>query len=107
MWRTSIPAPRGNAGEELLRVEDLAGRAKPGLRFARACIAAKCVGIAGLVGAGRTELLRAIFGLDPDSQPARSKLARYSGPASPRGRWAQGMGMVSEDRKIPGPAPSA
>jgi ribose transport system ATP-binding protein len=38
------------------------------------------LGIAGLVGAGRTTLLRKIF-------------------TPPRMRWTQGMGMVSEDRK--------
>jgi ribose transport system ATP-binding protein len=58
-------------------------------------------GIGGLVGAGRTELLRAIFGL----QAVRSgqvTVAAYSGPASPSSRWAQGVGMVSEDRKAEG-----
>lgn len=41
------------------------------------------VGIAGLVGAGRTEFLRRIF-------------------ADPGARWSQGMGFVSEDRKTEG-----
>lgn len=59
------------------------------------------LGIAGLVGAGRTELLRAIFGLDP-IRSGQIKLKVYSGPASPLQQWARGMGMVSEDRKIEG-----
>ncbi|MGH9384594.1 MAG: ATP-binding cassette domain-containing protein, partial [Vicinamibacterales bacterium] len=56
------------------------------------------LGIAGLVGAGRTELLRAIFSLDP-VRSGRVRVAGYSGGISPRGRWTQGVGMVSEDRK--------
>lgn len=60
------------------------------------------VGIAGLVGAGRTELLRAIFGIDParsgtllrDGQPVH-----FSGP---RDAIASGIGFVTEDRKDEG-----
>ena len=59
------------------------------------------MGIAGLVGAGRTELLRALFGLDAVSR-GQIRVEAYVGPASPAQRWAQGMGMVSEDRKTEG-----
>jgi ribose transport system ATP-binding protein len=55
-------------------------------------------GIAGLLGAGRTRLLRAIFGLDP-VRKGRVRLGVYSGAFPPHERWKQGMGMVSEDRK--------
>ena len=55
------------------------------------------LGIAGLVGAGRTRLLRTIFGLEPVAS-GRIRVGAYSGPASPRERWRQGMGMLSEDR---------
>jgi ribose transport system ATP-binding protein len=58
-------------------------------------------GIAGLVGAGRTELLRNIFGLDPIAS-GQITVAVYHGPASPHRRWNQGVGMVSEDRKTEG-----
>lgn len=46
------------------------------------------LGIAGLVGAGRTRLLRRIFGLDP-VKGGRIKVAS----------WQSGVGMLSEDRK--------
>jgi len=55
------------------------------------------VGIAGLLGAGRTRLLRAIFGLAP-VKAGRIRVAAYGGAATPNERWRQGMGMLSEDR---------
>jgi ribose transport system ATP-binding protein len=61
------------------------------------------LGIAGLVGAGRTELLRAIFSLDP-VRSGRVRVGAYAGASSPRQRWRQGAGMVSEDRKGEGVA---
>jgi ribose transport system ATP-binding protein len=54
-------------------------------------------GVAGLVGAGRTELLRAIFGLD-DVQSGQIRVGQWSGRAGPSDRWRQGVGFVSEDR---------
>ena len=57
------------------------------------------LGIAGLVGAGRTELLRALFGL----APVRSGQVTVKGvagrQANPRQRIEQGFGLLSEDRK--------
>ena len=61
------------------------------------------LGIAGLVGAGRTELLRAIFALDP-VRSGRVRIGAYAGGSSPHQRWRQGAGMVSEDRKGEGAA---
>jgi ribose transport system ATP-binding protein len=61
------------------------------------------LGLAGIVGSGRTELLRAVFGLDPvrsGKVVVRSvHLARHAGPAR---RIEQGVGMLSEDRKAEG-----
>jgi ribose transport system ATP-binding protein len=55
------------------------------------------LGIAGLLGAGRTRLLRAIFGLEP-VKSGRIRVGAYAGAAGPHDRWCQGMGMLSEDR---------
>jgi len=87
-------------GEVILEVSDLAGIANPksaSLELARG----EVLGIAGLVGAGRTELLRTIFGLAP-VQKGHLRVGAFIGPASPSVRWAQKVGMVSEDRKQEG-----
>jgi ribose transport system ATP-binding protein len=87
-------------GEMILEVNGLAGRVKPS-SASLAVHRGEIVGIAGLVGAGRTEFIRAIFGLDP-IQSGDVRLAAFSGAADPARRWAQGMGFVSEDRKSEG-----
>ncbi len=58
------------------------------------------LGIAGLIGSGRTELVRALFGLEPHAA-GRITLRGRTLPvlgASPAERLAQGFGYLSEDR---------
>ncbi len=85
-------------GEELLRVEDLSSPGKfCGVGFS--VRAGEVVGLAGLVGAGRSEVAQAVFGLDP----------RATGRVWVRGRelpfgkvsaaLAAGLGLLPEDRK--------
>jgi ribose transport system ATP-binding protein len=59
------------------------------------------LGIAGLMGSGRTPLLRAIFGLEPPESGTISinKRALPSGRATPAMRLIEGLGYLSEDRK--------
>jgi ribose transport system ATP-binding protein len=91
-----FPRTPRQVGEEVLSVESVfPGAATFTLHRG------EILGIAGLLGAGRTELLRALFGLDPVRQ-GRIKLMAHAGPASPAKRWAQGMGMLSEDRTSEG-----
>ncbi|HET7695684.1 MAG TPA: sugar ABC transporter ATP-binding protein [Vicinamibacterales bacterium] len=59
------------------------------------------LGIAGLMGAGRTRLLRRIFGLEP-VRSGRIRVGAYSGSAAPPHPWSAGMGLLSEDRKNEG-----
>ncbi|WP_306320458.1 MULTISPECIES: sugar ABC transporter ATP-binding protein [unclassified Streptomyces] len=61
--------------------------------------AGEVVGIAGLVGAGRTEVVRAVFGADPYDKGS----VEVAGTALPRhdviAAMAAGVGLVPEDRK--------
>jgi ribose transport system ATP-binding protein len=87
-------------GQTILDIQNLSGTQKPksaSLQLRRGEI----LGIAGLVGAGRTELLRAIFGLDR-IKSGSIRIAMIQGAAPPSSRWSQRVGMVSEDRKSEG-----
>ena len=65
--------------------------------------AGEVVGLAGLVGAGRTELLRAIFGADPAAAGSiRVGDGRAGLLRSPRQAVAAGIGMLPEDRRHDG-----
>jgi len=87
-------------GRVVLELKDLAGAVKP--RSASLTLRrGEVLGIAGLVGAGRTEMMRAIFGLDKVAT-GQIRVGAFSGPASPGRRWVQGAGMISEDRKNEG-----
>ncbi|HYP15867.1 MAG TPA: sugar ABC transporter ATP-binding protein [Opitutus sp.] len=87
-------------GETVLSVDNLAGPAKP-LAASFELRRGEVLGIAGLIGAGRSELLRTIFALDPVTR-GTVRLAAASGSASPAHRWRDGVGMLSEDRKLEG-----
>lgn len=74
------------------RVKDISFKLFPG----------EILGLAGLVGAGRTELVRLIFGADK----ASSGHMRLSGsdftPANPRDAIARGIALVPEERRSEG-----
>ena len=59
------------------------------------------LGIGGLIGAGRTELVRALFGLAPIAA-GTIRIKATSGWRLPSDRWGDGVGMVSEDRATEG-----
>jgi ribose transport system ATP-binding protein len=60
------------------------------------------LGVAGIVGSGRTEMLRAVYGLDPVRGGAVKVHTVMNAAASPRTRIRQGVGLLSEDRKEEG-----
>ena len=60
------------------------------------------VGVAGLVGAGRTELVRALFGLERCAGGVVTLAGRVVTGQSPRASWRDGLGFLSENRKEEG-----
>jgi ribose transport system ATP-binding protein len=100
----AFPRTPRTAGEIVLSTRGLAGDRLP-LEATLELRRGEVLGIAGLVGAGRTELLRAIFGLDR-VRSGEVRVGAAVGPASPARRLAQGVGFASEDRKAEGLATS-
>jgi ribose transport system ATP-binding protein len=95
-----FPTVPHEAGEVVLSLAGLTGRTFPrdvSFDLRRGEI----LGIAGLVGAGRTELLRALFALDP-VRTGRVPVPGYAPRHHPTARIRSGLGLVSEDRKSEG-----
>ena len=87
-------------GEPVLDVRGV--DTKSGVRGANLTLrAGEIVGLAGLVGAGRTELVRAIFGADPVTHGKVFLKGRVL-KGSPAEAVKQGMGLVPENRKNEG-----
>jgi ribose transport system ATP-binding protein len=92
-----FPRSARTPGEVVLELSELGGQRLP-LSASLDLRRGEVLGIAGLLGSGRSELLRAIFGLDRVKR-GTLKVKRLLGPASPAQRLAQGVGLLSEDRK--------
>ncbi len=96
-----FPKQEAPRGQEVLRVEGLNQGSKL-IDISFSAYAGEVLGIAGLVGAGRTELVRAIFGADAidagrifvDGRPVRIH--------SPRDAIRHGIALLTEDRKQQG-----
>jgi ribose transport system ATP-binding protein len=89
-------------GTPVLELRDLEGERLP--RGANLTLhRGEILGLAGIVGAGRTELLRAVFGLDPVRRgEVIVRTVAGIGRGGPRRRIEQGLGLLSEDRKLEG-----
>ncbi|WP_174537252.1 sugar ABC transporter ATP-binding protein [Micromonospora chalcea] len=106
------PAPHretiGTGAGPLLRVTDLAvrprtprpGRCEPD-GISLTVRAGEIVGLAGLMGAGRTELLETLFGAGPAGRRTGTVLlaGRPYAPRRPRAALRAGVGFVPEDRR--------
>ncbi|NLF59343.1 MAG: sugar ABC transporter ATP-binding protein [Candidatus Hydrogenedens sp.] len=88
-------------GPERLRVE---GLSREGLfrDVSFSLHAGEIVGLTGLVGSRRTEVVRALFGADPKTAGQVFVDGRPVEITSPRAAIARGMGLLTEDRKNQG-----
>ena len=88
-------------GEEVLRVEHLCRKdRKQDVAFS--LHKGEVLGIAGLVGAGRTEIMRAVFGVDYISHAdvyVSGKKVKLNNPAAAK---KHGIAFLTEDRKVEG-----
>jgi ribose transport system ATP-binding protein len=89
-------------GTEALRVMDLQTQAHRGHRVSFNLRRGEIVGMAGLVGSGRTEILRALFGVEPIAGGEIRVMDRPLAPRHPREAADAGLALVPEDRKALG-----
>jgi ABC-type sugar transport system ATPase subunit len=88
-------------GPEVLAVQGLSGPS--GFRDVSFRVrAGEILGLAGLVGSGRSEVARAIFGIDQRSAGEIRLRGDVVDPSSPRDAIRIGIGLVPEDRKRQG-----
>ena len=95
-----FPSVPHTPGEEWLEVSGLKGAPYP-KNINVSLRRGEIFGVAGLVGAGRTELLRSIFGLDHTTAGVVSLSGKAIGK-NVRSRMKAGFGLLSENRKTEG-----
>jgi ABC-type sugar transport system ATPase subunit len=94
-----VPPP--HTGRPLLEVKDVSSPA--GLQSISLDVyAGEIVGVGGLVGCGRSELLNAVFGLDKGADGQVLVGGAVVDRSTPRGAIAAGIGYVPEDRRNQG-----
>ncbi len=92
----------GKTGEVLLEVCDLRVARFPDVPVSFELRAGEVVGMAGLVGAGRTEVARAIFGIDRSLGGAVRVNGQPVSIKHPQDAIRAGLALVPEDRKAQG-----
>ena len=93
--RTNVP------GDEIFRVE---GFTQPGVfrDISFNLRKGEILGVAGLMGAGRTEIMRAIFGVDPHESGKLYFEGKEIHIKNPRDAICHGFGFITENRKTEG-----
>jgi ABC-type sugar transport system ATPase subunit len=99
-WQAEAPAPQGQpllcvTGLTTRKLRDVSFDLRPG----------EVLGLAGLVGAGRSELGAALFGLDPILGGEIRLRGAPVTPHSPAAAMRLGIGLLPEDRKLQGLMP--
>lgn len=98
-WRAQTAR---SAGQVRLQISALRTAAYPRQEINLTIRAGEIVGLAGLVGAGRTELLRAIFGIDTPCEGRVQINGADVPPGNPMATIDRGVALVPEDRKLHG-----
>jgi len=96
-----IPKRDVPLGNEILQVEGLSGEGVP-TPVSLAVRSGEILGVAGLMGSGRTELARAIFGADSTDTGVVRVDGRQLPEHHPAASIAAGLGFLTEDRKQQG-----
>lgn len=93
--RTNVP------GDEIFRVEHFT---QPGVfeDISFGVRKGEIFGVAGLMGAGRTEIMRAIFGVDPHKEGKIYLQGKEITIRNPRDAIKEGFGFITENRKTEG-----
>jgi ribose transport system ATP-binding protein len=99
--KDEFPKVVAACGKERLRVEGLT-RADAFEDVSFTLHAGEVVGLTGLVGSGRTEVARAIFGADPIDAGRIVLDGEEIRPRTPKDAIAAGIGLLTEDRKRQG-----
>ena len=95
-------APREQAGKAMLDVADLDAGSHPNGSVSFSLHSGEILGVAGLIGAGRSEVARAIFGIDRPRSGRISLEGETMRFSHPRDAIAKGIFLVPEDRKHSG-----
>ncbi len=100
---TNMYPPReGEVGEALFRVENLTARYKRVYDVSFTLHRGEILGFAGLVGAGRTELLETIFGIATRERGEIFLEDRPLAISSPADAIRAGLALVTEERRASG-----
>ena len=97
--KTVYRAPAGPPGDAILELAAVRTAYRPDQTVDLDLRRGEIVGLAGLVGSGRTELARTVFGLDAPLSGEIRVDGRPLPPASPAATIAHGLYLVPEDRK--------
>lgn len=94
------PMNTAKVGEAILKVQNLYNKKVKDVSFELR--RGEILGFGGLVGAGRTELVRAVYGADPVTKGEMYLNGKKYVPSSPKDGLVNGIGLIPEDRKRQG-----
>ena len=98
---SAYPSRKVEIGEEVLRVENLCRKDRK-QNVAFSLHKGEVLGIAGLVGAGRTEIMRAVFGVDYINSMDVYVGGKKVKITNPKNAKKYGIAFLTEDRKLEG-----